>query len=91
MNGISVRLWGKTGVSDSCETTGSECIVCVGVMLTVSSFITRSDIEDMKSAGLNSLRIPVGYWSVDLLDYEPYVSGQVGRVLSQTLTSSILT
>jgi len=24
-----------------------------------------------------AIRIPLGYWAVDLLDYEPYVSGQV--------------
>jgi glucan 1,3-beta-glucosidase len=31
---------------------------------------------DIKSAGLNAVRIPVGYWAVDVRDYEPYVSGQ---------------
>lgn len=41
-----------------------------------SSFITKDDFEEMISFGLNSVRIPIGYWAVDLLDYEPYVSGQ---------------
>lgn len=41
-----------------------------------SSFTTLGDFEDIKSAGLNAVRIPIGYWAVDLLDYEPYVSGQ---------------
>jgi glucan 1,3-beta-glucosidase len=41
-----------------------------------STFYTRSDFLAMKAAGLNSVRIPLGYWAVDLLDYEPYVSGQ---------------
>ncbi|WWD19440.1 hypothetical protein CI109_103900 [Kwoniella shandongensis] len=40
------------------------------------SFFTLDDIVEIKAAGLNSLRIPIGYWAVDLLDYEPYVSGQ---------------
>lgn len=30
----------------------------------------------MKAAGLNAVRIPVGYWAVDRLEYEPYVGGQ---------------
>jgi len=33
----------------------------------------------MRTAGLNAVRIPLGYWAVDVQDYEPYVSGQVGR------------
>lgn len=41
-----------------------------------SSFISRDDFEDMRSAGLNALRIPIGYWSVDVQDDEPYVTGQ---------------
>ncbi|CAD6566252.1 MAG: exo-1,3-beta-glucanase [Tremellales sp. Tagirdzhanova-0007] len=40
------------------------------------SFYTRDDFLAIKAAGLNALRIPIGYWAVDLLDYEPYVSGQ---------------
>lgn len=30
----------------------------------------------MASAGLNAVRIPVGYWAVDVREDEPYVSGQ---------------
>ncbi|ORY26053.1 glycoside hydrolase superfamily, partial [Naematelia encephala] len=41
-----------------------------------SSFFTRDDFVDIKAAGLNALRIPIGYWAVDLKDEEPYVSGQ---------------
>lgn len=41
-----------------------------------STFYTRDDFAEMQRAGLNSVRIPLGYWAVDLLDYEPYVSGQ---------------
>nr|XP_019047390.1 hypothetical protein I302_04003 [Kwoniella bestiolae CBS 10118]OCF26320.1 hypothetical protein I302_04003 [Kwoniella bestiolae CBS 10118] len=40
------------------------------------SFFTRDDFEEIKAAGLNSVRIPIGYWAVDLRDDEPYVSGQ---------------
>ena len=59
---------------------------CVSVYSTVkslkahcSSFYTRDDFEDIKSAGLNSVRIPIGYWAVDVNDQEPYVSGQVSH------------
>ncbi|KAI7230758.1 hypothetical protein KC330_g6764 [Hortaea werneckii] len=41
-----------------------------------SSFFSRDDFEDMAAAGLNAIRIPLGYWAVDINDYEPYVSGQ---------------
>lgn len=42
-----------------------------------SSFYTYDDLAQIKAAGLNSLRIPIGYWAVDLADFEPYVDGQV--------------
>lgn len=41
-----------------------------------STFYTYSDLKAIKDAGLNAIRIPIGYWAVDLEDYEPYVSGQ---------------
>ncbi|TKA70687.1 hypothetical protein B0A55_07004 [Friedmanniomyces simplex] len=41
-----------------------------------SSYYTRNDLEDIRNAGLNAVRIPLGYWAVDVQDYEPYVSGQ---------------
>ncbi|TKA32731.1 hypothetical protein B0A50_00956 [Salinomyces thailandicus] len=40
------------------------------------SFYSRDDFVDMAAAGLNSVRIPLGYWAVDVRDYEPFVSGQ---------------
>jgi glucan 1,3-beta-glucosidase len=43
---------------------------------TDSSFFTRDDLVDIKAAGLNAVRIPVGYWAVDVRADEPYVSGQ---------------
>ncbi|KAM0722344.1 hypothetical protein Q7P37_001785 [Cladosporium fusiforme] len=41
-----------------------------------SDFLTRDDFEDMASAGLNAVRIPIGYWAIDVRDDEPYVDGQ---------------
>lgn len=41
-----------------------------------SDFITRDDFEDMNLAGLNAIRVPIGYWAVDVGDGEPYVAGQ---------------
>ncbi|KAJ9109942.1 hypothetical protein QFC20_003142 [Naganishia adeliensis] len=41
-----------------------------------NSFFTRDDFEEIARAGLNAVRIPVGYWNViDILDGEPYVAG----------------
>jgi len=42
-----------------------------------STFITRDDLVDIQQAGLNAVRIPLGYWAiVPLESYEPYVAGQ---------------
>lgn len=40
-----------------------------------SSWITESDFAEIKSVGLNFVRIPIGYWSVTPLDGDPYVQG----------------
>lgn len=40
------------------------------------SFLNQSDFRAIQKAGLNAIRIPVGYWAVDLEDDEPYVQGQ---------------
>lgn len=40
------------------------------------TFYTHDDFLQIKAAGLTAVRIPLGYWAVDLLDFEPYVSGQ---------------
>ncbi|KAK3066152.1 hypothetical protein LTR53_017621 [Teratosphaeriaceae sp. CCFEE 6253] len=41
-----------------------------------ANYYQRDDLVQIKNAGLTAIRIPLGYWAVDLLDYEPYVSGQ---------------
>jgi glucan 1,3-beta-glucosidase len=41
------------------------------------SWITASDFAAIAAAGLNHVRIPVGYWAVSPLDNEPYVQGQL--------------
>jgi glucan 1,3-beta-glucosidase len=53
-----------------------------------SSFITRNDFEDMKSAGLNAIRIPIGYWAVDVRSDEPYVTGQYPYLIQAVQWSS---
>ncbi|KAK6433269.1 hypothetical protein LTR95_010550, partial [Oleoguttula sp. CCFEE 5521] len=40
------------------------------------TFFTRDDFVDIKATGLNAIRIPVGYWAVDVQEDEPYVGGQ---------------
>ena len=40
-----------------------------------SSWIKEQDLVDIAAAGLNHVRIPVGYWSVTPLPGDPYVSG----------------
>lgn len=37
---------------------------------------TEEDFKNIKEAGLNHVRIPIGYWAFELLDNDPYVQGQ---------------
>jgi glucan 1,3-beta-glucosidase len=39
------------------------------------TFITETDIATIKSYGLNHVRIPIGYWSLNKLPSEPYAVG----------------
>jgi glucan 1,3-beta-glucosidase len=36
-----------------------------------STFITESEIADIAAAGLNTVRVPIGYWIVGFDDYDP--------------------
>lgn len=50
-----------------------------------NSWITQSDFSAIAAAGLNHVRIPIGYWAVAPLDGDPYVQGQLD-VLDQAIT-----
>lgn len=41
------------------------------------SWITESDFSAIAAAGLNHVRIPIGYWAFDVSGGEPYIQGQV--------------
>lgn len=41
------------------------------------TWITESDFIDIAAAGLNHVRIPVGYWAFNVTEDEPYIQGQV--------------
>ncbi len=42
-----------------------------------SSWITEADFSAIAAAGLNHVRIPIGYWAVETLPGDPYVNGQI--------------
>ncbi|KAG5421750.1 exgA [Candida metapsilosis] len=42
-----------------------------------NSWYTEDDFEQMSYLGINTVRIPIGYWAFQLLDDDPYVQGQV--------------
>ncbi|EEB97301.1 hypothetical protein MPER_03416, partial [Moniliophthora perniciosa FA553] len=42
-----------------------------------SSFITKGDFQKIKDAGLNHVKIPIGYWAWDVSQGEPYHQGQL--------------
>ena len=50
-----------------------------------NSFITEADFQQIAQAGLNHVRIPVGYWAVIPSDNEPYVDGQLD-ILDKAIT-----
>lgn len=39
-----------------------------------ATWITESDFAAIKAAGLNTVRLPVGYWTYNLTASEPYTS-----------------
>ncbi|TVY14753.1 Glucan 1,3-beta-glucosidase [Lachnellula arida] len=41
------------------------------------SWITDDDFKQIAQAGLNHVRIPIGYWALNPLDGDPYVQGQL--------------
>lgn len=40
------------------------------------TWYTEADFQAIAAAGLNTLRIPIGYWAFELLPDDPYVQGQ---------------
>ena len=49
-----------------------------------NSFITANDFQQISAAGMNHVRIPIGYWAVVPQEGEPYVQGQLD-VLDQAI------
>jgi len=45
-----------------------------------NSFFTQDDFYQMAAAGLNHVRIPIGYWSVIPIDGEPFVQGAYDKL-----------
>ncbi|KAH7930932.1 glycoside hydrolase family 5 protein [Leucogyrophana mollusca] len=42
-----------------------------------NTWITEDDFADIASAGLNHVRLPIGYWAFDVGPGEPYIKGQL--------------
>lgn len=40
------------------------------------TWYTEDDFKDIADAGINTVRIPIGYWAFETLDNDPYVQGQ---------------
>ncbi|KAL8629002.1 hypothetical protein Q9189_005301 [Teloschistes chrysophthalmus] len=49
-----------------------------------NTWITQDDFNAIAKAGLNHVRIPIGYWAVAPVDGDPYVQGQLD-VLDQAI------
>ncbi|KAJ9055140.1 hypothetical protein DSO57_1007364 [Entomophthora muscae] len=39
------------------------------------SWVTEDEIKELADAGINHVRIPIGYWAIDVSDDEPFVYG----------------
>ncbi|KAJ7070741.1 glycoside hydrolase family 5 protein [Mycena amicta] len=50
-----------------------------------NTFITDSDFAAIKAAGLNHVRLPIGYWAFEVGPGEPYIQGQL-PYLSKAIT-----
>jgi glucan 1,3-beta-glucosidase len=42
-----------------------------------NTFITQEDFNQIAAAGMNHVRIPIGYWALQHLEGDPYVDGQL--------------
>jgi glucan 1,3-beta-glucosidase len=59
-----------------CETLGQD--QCRSVLAQHwGSFITADDFNQIAGAGMNHVRIPIGYWAVQHLDGDQFVDGQL--------------
>ncbi|KAF4612219.1 hypothetical protein D9613_004238 [Agrocybe pediades] len=45
------------------------------------TWITEADFADIAAAGLNHVRVPIGYWAFDVSAGEPYIQGQLPYLL----------
>ena len=57
-----------------CQTLGKDAALSL-LSAHWASWITASDLGNIAAAGLNHVRIPIGYWSVAPVEGEPYVQG----------------
>lgn len=48
------------------------------------TWITQNDFNQIAAAGLNHVRIPIGYWAINPLPGDPYVQGQL-PILDQAI------
>ena len=68
--------WRKIGCNNSDHPSEFDCVLHLGQEGANQAFqehyntwITETDLDDMKSYGLNTIRIPLGYWlNDDLVD-----------------------
>lgn len=57
-----------------CQTLGKDAALSL-LSAHWASWITAGDLGNIAAAGLNHVRIPIGYWSVAPLNGDPYVQG----------------
>ncbi|KIY50406.1 exo-beta-1,3-glucanase [Fistulina hepatica ATCC 64428] len=68
-NGAIIDEWTFCGYQDAATATAA-------LKNHWDTWITESDFADIAAAGLNHVRIPIGYWAFDVEDGEPFIQGQ---------------
>ncbi|KAH8700381.1 putative exo-beta-1,3-glucanase [Talaromyces proteolyticus] len=85
---ITPSIFEKGGDAAVDEWTLTQCLGKDGAQSLLSqhwnTFITAADFQQISAAGMNHVRIPVGYWAVVPQPGDPYVQGQLD-ILDQAI------
>jgi glucan 1,3-beta-glucosidase len=73
-NGLPTN--GSLGEWGFCEKLGKEKALSV-LKSHWETWVDRKDLETLRASGINWLRVPVGYWIVDIRAGEPFVAGGI--------------
>ncbi len=76
-DGIDGDAWGERQLMLAAEQQGKTAQVRAAITAHRDSWVTEADFESMEAAGVNAVRLPVGFWVVadTAADAAPFVEG----------------